>query len=77
MRAIRSDLERGNWSPWFPLSSTLLISALLVLQDPMIGSMIVLTILVGSTNIHYMSMQDFVLGARNRGWLEGLAETAR
>ena len=71
MRAIRPDLGRGNWSLWFPLSSTLLISAFLVLENSVIG----LTVLVGSTNIHHTHVQVFVLGVYVGGvQLEGLGE---
>lgn len=42
----------------FPLSSVYLISALLVLENSVIG----LTRLVSSTNSYQMNMQDFVLG---------------
>lgn len=71
MRAIRPDLGRGSWSLWFPLSSTLLISASLELENSVIG----LIVLVGSTNIHHTYVQVFVLGVYVRGvQLEGLGE---
>ena len=66
--AIRLEWERSNWSLWFPLSSKLSISALLMLEESVIG----LTVLVGSTNFHHMHVLGFVIRGVHQGVVGGI-----
>lgn len=62
---MRPYLERGNWNLRFVLCSILLISALLSLEDFVIG----LTTLVSSTNIYHMHAQAlYCCGGGNWRW---------
>lgn len=72
MGAIRPELERSNWNLWFPLSSILSISALLMLEESVIG----LTVLVGSTNFHHMHVLGFVIRAVCQEAVGGIEGTA-
>lgn len=72
MGAIRPELERSNWSLWFPLSSILSISALLMLEESVIG----LTVLVGSTNFLHIHVLGFVIRGVCQGAVGGIEGTA-